>query len=145
MVVWCLILHFIADFLLQSREMGQKKSKEFKWWIYHILIQFTVFMVALSFFIGPEKAFYFSLFNAIIHGIIDGMIWNVYSWGVLQRTYKGQNFFPKGSIGDHEHKQAHIKKLKETWKYWEDHWFYSTIGLDQLLHSLTIVLLLEYL
>jgi hypothetical protein len=58
----------------------------------------------------------FAGLNALIHMIIDKNIWNAYKW--FRR-----------------------KEDKETFKYWEDHLFYSTIGFDQLLHVLTLVVL----
>ena len=56
--------------------------------------------------------------------IIDASIWNIYKWSVYLRD-----------------KTA----TKENWKYWEDSWFYTTIGFDQLLHGITIIAILEYL
>jgi len=109
------ITHFIADFILQSRTMGQRKSSSLKYLALHTSIIFLCFLP-----FGVE----FSACNAFIHAIIDNFIWNVYTASVYFRN-----------------KNA----TKENWKYWEDHLFYTTIGLDQLLHGLTIILLMEYL
>ena len=38
--------------------------------------------------------------------------------------------------------QIALQENIKNYKYWEDHWFYTTIGFDQLLHSATIILLL---
>ncbi|NVM46737.1 MAG: DUF3307 domain-containing protein [Candidatus Lokiarchaeota archaeon] len=114
-ILLALLVHFVADFILQSREMGQKKSSSIKWLSLHISIIFICFLP-----FGLE----FALYNALIHAIIDGSIWNLYKYSVYKRD-----------------KTA----TKETWKYYEDHWFYTTIGLDQFLHAATIVLLMEVL
>jgi hypothetical protein len=132
-----LIFHFIADFLLQSRAMGKKKSESFKMLLKHLGIIFGVFFVggALFFYylyfnipymkvdrltISLFCAFITSLLNTIAHGIIDANIWKLYKLSVYMRVKNDQNF--------------DVSK----WAYWDDSWFYSTIGLDQLLHVLTI-------
>lgn len=141
MIFWYLfVLHFIADFLLQSREMGKKKSKELKWWAAHISIQFLVFLFGLWDFVGPDVALKFAALNAIIHGVIDATIWNVYGWFVFQRTFKEAS---QGGIK--WQKKKHVEWLKKNWSYWEDHWFYTTIGFDQLLHTLTLLAVWNYL
>jgi len=108
-------IHFIADFILQSREMGEKKSSSFKWLSKHIGIIFICFLP-----FGIE----FALCNAFIHMLIDACIWNIYKITVYIRDKKA---------------------TKENWEYWKDGWFYDTIGFDQFLHGATIILLMEYL
>ena len=102
--IWILALHFIADFLCQSREMALKKSVD-----KHILFNhcFIIFIV-LS--LGTFNIL-FALFNAITHAFIDWNIWRVY------RINKQQDF-----------------------EFWKDHWFYVTIGFDQLLHTSLLML-----
>lgn len=114
-LILALLVHFIADFLLQSRTMGQKKSSSLKYLSMHIVIIFLCFL---------PFGLKFAAANALIHMLIDGTIWNVYKASVYFRD-----------------KSA----TPQTWKYWEDSWFYSTIGFDQLLHCITIVALMEYL
>jgi len=143
-LVYLVFLHFIADFILQSREMGQKKSKELKWWSLHVGIQFLVFLFGIWIFKGPDYALVFALWNALFHGMVDAVIWNLYGISVFYREYKG-NIHPSGSVADEIHKEEYKNKLKKNWKYWEDHLFYTTIGFDQLLHIATILLLVENL
>ena len=137
MLIWCMILHFIADFLLQSREMGKKKSSEPFWLAFHLWIQFNVFTAGLVFLTDPKTAIMFSLANAAIHGVIDWNIWRLYKLSAHLRIKKKSEQFNRSP----EVAAAHYEMGVKNWKYWEDHWFYATIGLDQLLHAATIIAL----
>lgn len=142
-------LHFIADFLLQSREMGKKKSSNIKFLCAHVGIQMLVFFVGLLLFTTPAFAITFAVVNGLIHGIIDALIWKGYalivwvqrgSW--MKANPKAINYMVKRAGGiDREPTDNELKDLMKTdFKYWEDHWFYATIGFDQFLHMSTIVL-----
>lgn len=161
-----LVLHFIADFLLQSREMGKKKSSEWRWLLKHLGIQFGVFMVVMPFLVAyklcdrgahewPEfmnspgfmtqfliplsltVGGMFALVNTLVHGLIDWNIWKLYKLSAYMRIKKEAkeiNASPEW-----------IAEMGKNWQYWEDHWFYATIGFDQLLHTATIVVLAFWL
>lgn len=129
MIVYLLILHYIADFLLQSRDMGKNKSSDPFVLTHHLIIQFAVFVLGLAPIIQWEYAVVFSVLNAAVHGVIDWNIWNLYKMSVMLRLKRNKEL-----LGGADH-----------WQYWEDHWFYSTIGLDQLLHTSTIILLAGWL
>lgn len=115
--------HFVFDFFLQSREMAVKKSSELKWLFKHLVWiwvgAFLPVIIVLGFFVGSSI---YTLLTAIgvatsiasIHGIIDWNVWRGYKY--LRR---------------HEN--------IETFQYWNDGLFYHTIGLDQMLHILTLV------
>ena len=138
-------LHFIADFILQPREMGRRKSecslKGLKYLLAHIFIVFSVFFVGLIIFAGWQFALIFAVFNAVLHFIIDAIIWKGYMYSVWKRRHKLLGY-DKGESPPRSDKE--IKKtLKVHFKYWEDSWFYATIGLDQLLHFSTIVFFIE--
>lgn len=139
LLAWCFVLHFIADFLLQSREMGKKKSVELTWLYKHLTVQFIVFFVGLVFFVDPANAMLFSLWNIVAHGVIDWNIWNLYKLSAYKRILAEvkENYW---TMSD-EAKKDWITESSKNWQYWEDHWFYATIGLDQLLHILTIIAL----
>lgn len=123
MTIAALILHFISDFLLQSREMGKNKSSNWFYLAQHLIIIFFAFL---------PFGLKFSTVNAIVHGLIDKNIWNVYKFFVMKRLRKNK-----------AHPLLEQKGVSSSWKYWEDSWFYSTIGFDQLLHTLTLVVLIE--
>lgn len=129
--VFLLTLHFIADFILQPREMGRKKSTDFDYWRWHVLIQFSVFFVGLVMWTkDPILALTIAGLNAFVHGAVDACTWRLYAWSVWKRRSKKGLPITRG-------------ELKKTFKYWEDHWFYVTIGFDQWLHISTIVVLWE--
>ncbi len=120
-LVLLLLAHFVADFLLQPRWMGTQKSSKIPVLLAHCAIQFAiVFLFLLPWY--PGEAFAVAALNTLVHGVVDWYIWNIYKFGVVIRN-----------------PETHPDELKKTWKYWEDHWFYATIGFDQLLHTLTLV------
>jgi len=115
-----LLLHWVADFVLQSRDMAKNKSSSVLWLLAHLTIQFLVFW--------PFTGWKFALANAAIHGLIDWNIWKLYKISVFLRS---KRFNPK---------QVPIKDFK----FWEDSLFYMFIGIDQFLHMSTIIGLLIY-
>lgn len=149
LLAYMMIIHFVADFLMQSREMGQKKSSEWRWLARHLLIQFSFFLFGLGVFslfaeISAQAMLLIPILNTIVHGIIDWNIWNLYKLSAHIRIKKDLAILDKIIVRDpmidHEGlmKEAYDEEVKN-WQYWNDHWFYSTIGLDQLLHCLTII------
>jgi hypothetical protein len=129
-----MVSHFVADFLLQSREMGKTKSTVFKVLCEHVIIQYLTLWAFLLFFVGPTLAVEISLCNALVHGLIDWNIWKLYKWSAKYRIEK--------RIDTHLFLKADgAVVLADKWEYWEDHLFYTTIGIDQLLHGLTLVAL----
>lgn len=141
MIEKLLLLHFIADFLCQPREMGTKKSSSLWWLSGHLAIQFVFF--------APFTSIKFALANCAVHGVIDWFIWRGYKWSVAKRLYDDEGFpwvqgesqgFPHHSLmSDPDH--SFIPPKPPEWRFWLDHWFYATIGFDQMLHGLTLVIL----
>ena len=118
MIAKLLVLHFIADFLLQTREMGKTKSSNPVMLAGHMLIQWLVFL--------PFTNGEFATVNMLIHGLIDWNIWRLDKYSVVQRF-----------------SQLHWKDPQQaaSYDYWNDSWFYNTIGFDQMAHGLTLVFL----
>lgn len=129
MIALLLVTHFVADFVFQSREMGKNKSSQPIWLLKHLSIQFGFFFGVLLLAAGLKVALLFALANTIIHGFIDWNIWRLYKLYAYKEIEKN----PKHPLL--------TGNILEPWQYWNDHWFYTTIGFDQLLHGLTIVLL----
>lgn len=135
-----LVTHFVADFLLQSRDMGKKKSSEPKYLIAHLAIQYAAFTLVLAPLYSFHVAVLFSLSNAAIHGVIDWNLWRLYKASAYARILKivAKKY---GMWSQPPENDPNVKAEIAAWQYWEDHWFYTTIGFDQLLHGLTLVLL----
>ena len=159
LLAYMMLIHFIADFLLQSREMGKNKSVYFPVLLQHVSIQLAAFAFLLTPFLGPKLAIIFAVSNAIIHGVIDWYIWRLYKLSVANRLLKileeddtckewpgfeSQAHHDMAMLGNASDEEK-VRLAAASWRFWEDHWFYTTIGLDQLLHALTIIFLFSVL
>lgn len=112
------VTHFFADFILQGRTMAQKKSSHLGWLTLHLLIQFFAFWAV-------TRSWQFALVNALIHGAIDWNIWRLYKTSVY---FRANRMDPR-------------RVPTADFKYWEDSMFYWFIGLDQMLHGITLIVL----
>lgn len=154
-LAYLFVLHFIADFIFQSREMGQKKSSEWRWLARHLLIQFSFFLFGLGFaslftdHLTAQAIVLIPILNTLVHGIIDWNIWRLYKlsagYRIKQQIYKDEEWSGErfAGIPSEEYMAKRMKEEATKWQYWNDHWFYTTIGFDQLLHALTIIFLVE--
>ena len=136
------ITHFLFDFVFQSREMGKKKSEDINFLLKHGGILFMGYMwAAYAICDNMADMLLMSGLIVLIHCIQDWYIWRGYKRLVKNKVTRKLQFynqmFPEGQ------KEAIEKKLQE-WKYWEDHKFYYTIGLDQTLHFITITLIYNW-
>lgn len=129
-VIYLAFLHLIADFVLQDREMGKKKSEKLQVLVHHCFFQFWVFYGGLILLDYDSGAIYkFVLLNALVHGVIDWNIWRVYKKFTMWQVKLGKRQNLTGRQG-HQNTE---------YRYWDDHYFYLTIGIDQFLHLATIV------
>lgn len=136
MIAKLLILHFIADFVLQTRDMGTKKSSEWRWLLAHLAVQFVIF--------APFTSVLFALANCAVHGVIDVSLWNIYKWTVKKRIHIDEHGNQCHSLLT-DRDTNFIPPKEPQWRFWEDSMFFMTIGFDQLLHGLTLVILAEWM
>lgn len=145
-----LVLHFIADFVLQPRAMGKLKSEKLLWLFGHLAIQTIIMGLGLYYFLGLKSTLLFTGLNTLVHGIIDWYIWKGYKKVTYLRLknsatktieYRIQTGDKNLEVVKDQLILDEIKHQADHWQYWEDHWFYVTIGLDQLLHVLTLIVL----
>lgn len=143
LLVYLFFLHFIADGPLQSREMGRKKSDSVTYLAAHVLIQYLTFLGGLMLAYkyttlipgdsNQERQLFVKglpLANAIVHGLVDLVMWKGYKLSVALR--KPKHLFGRPTEGS-----------ALMFKFWEDSWFFHTILLDQFFHLSTIVLITE--
>jgi hypothetical protein len=108
------IIHYIADYLLQSREIADNKSKNIKYLLIHgseytlsfgllIALSLVMFMQILPIILVIK----YSVINGVIHTIIDFFTSQLSSKFYAKKNYSG---------------------------------FFRVLGLDQLLHITTIIL-----
>lgn len=124
-----LVAEFVGDFLLQSREIALSKSSNLKSLGKHL---FAIFMCMAATGLGfGLPAVYLAGCYIVIHGVQDWFIWRAYKARLISR------------LGFDEMDLQHppIKEELERFQYWEDKAFYDTIGLDRLLHVLSIIVL----
>ena len=104
-LIYILIIHWVADFVMQSDKMAKGKSSSNRWLLAHTGT-YTLVVAALT--LQPLYA----IVNGVIHTIVD--------YGTSRLTSK---LWEKGDI----------------------HNFFVVIGLDQLIHMITLVLTYEVL
>jgi membrane-bound metal-dependent hydrolase YbcI (DUF457 family) len=120
-----LFIHFVADFLFQSRQMGVKKSRNIYWLVAHIYVYSIITFLGWIFFFNLNLKMSFELISLTVfsHFLTDYITSKISSKFYL--------------------KSKKSKSLKES-KYFE--WlFWSTIGFDQLIHSITLILTFKYI
>lgn len=128
-----LIVHWIADFRLQSDQMALKKSKENKWLTIHCLTYSTAFALAFVFFWGPRIAFEFACLTFIFHWVTDYF---------TSRTTTRLWFFKPIDV----HYNVGTKRYELYAQIGGNrHEFFCMIGLDQLIHAITLALTYKWL
>lgn len=114
--LWLLVVHFVADFMLQSDWMAQNKSKNWSALSIHILVYTMVLQVAcipLLWASFPfDKLRYYALINGVLHFATDAITSRI---------------------------------NKRLWEAKEVHWFFVGVGADQLIHQFTLALTLMWL
>jgi hypothetical protein len=117
--------------------MGKKKSEDINFLLKHGGILFMGYMwAAYAICDNIADMFAMSAVIVLIHCIQDWYIWRGYKW-LAKRQIARENF-------DGDMNNTWMDEELKIFKYWEDHKFYATIGLDQTLHFITIVLIYNW-
>ena len=124
-IIIILASHFVADFLCQSREMANKKSKSIRWLSEHVAtyalvctIVYTLLALPALLEQGKIGIYYFQSI--------------VYFLAITFVTHWITDFFMSKWT-------SRLYKSKEEWK------FFSVIGFDQFIHTSTLLLTYEYM
>ena len=142
-VAFFLFFHFVFDFWLQPRIMARKKSTDTKWLLGHVALYASGLAVAMYF---PLRDIYsFTFWNAIIVSLVFASI-------------NGTTHFAIDAVTSRISKYWYVKAQPNAWiegcsvprNVWEGsiacneydknmEAFWTTIGIDQLLHTLILL------
>jgi len=132
-VIFILLIHFIADFLCQTRTMATNKSSSIYWLSAHVgvytMVTFVGWILLFSIHDGfPNKTFGDFLLRMFV------TVWN-YGLPLVLLTYTTHwiTDFITSRITSNLYKKE---------KYFE---FFAVIGLDQFIHATTLLLTYGYL
>ncbi len=117
-----LVTHYIADFLLQTRWMADNKSKLISALSLHVVVYTIVLMIGSYFILDGKDFIIFSLINGVFHFMTDFF------------TSKATSFFARKAK---EYEKTNSKKAHIMW-----YLFFGMLGLDQLIHGVTLLLTL---
>jgi hypothetical protein len=117
-IIFLVVIHFICDFVLQSRQMAKNKSSSLKWLTVHVVTYATGFAILLALMsdlmvLGP-MLITFVVINALLHFLTDFS------------TSRTTSFC--------------YKQMKEQESDSWEHLFWIVIGLDQMFHIVTLIL-----
>ena len=112
-IIFILISHFIADFIFQTNNMAENKSSSNIWLSKHIVSYTTVLFLSMAFF--NFMFLDFSYYSIIVFSLVNGAIHFIVDYITSRAT----------------------KRLYEENRM---HDFFVVIGLDQLIHNITLLL-----
>jgi hypothetical protein len=157
------VLHFVADWALQSKEMSRNKSLKLKVLLQHASIHLAVFAIGLLLITSFKNAVMFALVNAAVHAIVDWYLWRGYKVSVLLRAHllipaekwkewgvsKASRLFPVltgyasavKQLTSTELGSKVMNYLLTEFKYWDDYIFGFMLGFDQMLHGVSLVII----
>lgn len=121
-------IHFVADFIFQSRTMGRNKSTNLYWLTTHVLAYTLATVIGWSLFVEFANfnlgfIFWLSVITFSTHWITDFLTSKLSGYCYLKSL---------------EHKKTKKGDFWE-WSFW------GIIGLDQFIHWATLALTYKYL
>ncbi len=70
--IFILLIHFLADFALQTDEQAKGKSIDPKWLTYHVGVYSIIWLMASWFYFGDfRQALFFAIVTFICHWVTD--------------------------------------------------------------------------
>lgn len=70
-LIWLFFIHFIGDFVCQSRYIAENKGMKFSILLLHVLIYISVIWLGLSFILPTIPLGKFLLLNYLLHVLTD--------------------------------------------------------------------------
>jgi len=159
-IAYVFVLHFVADWALQSKEMSRQKSNKLLVLLQHAGVHLVVFFFGALILLNPAQALMFSAANAAVHAIIDWYLWRIYKlsvfyrrhklipaekyeeWGITPKELDYKEYVEMLKNKDFSQDTDEMKYLKTEFKFWDDYWFGFMLGFDQLLHAMTIAIVI---
>jgi undecaprenyl pyrophosphate phosphatase UppP len=108
-IIALLFIHWVADFLLQTKDMAMNKSKDNYWLFVHVSVYSLTWLFIGIFFYDIKAVYLFTLTTFVAHFATDYI---TSRW---------------------------TSKLRIKEKYYGFPSFFSVIGLDQLLHYIQLI------
>lgn len=87
-IILIIFIHWIADFLLQTRKMATNKSTDNYWLLIHVFVYSTVWFFIGIFLYEPIRVILFSITTFIFHFITDYL-----TSRTTTKLYKKQNYY----------------------------------------------------
>lgn len=137
-----LTVHFLADFVLQSNWMAINKSKRWDALLLHTSVySLTFYVMALVAPLG--LVWHFTLVTFVLHTATDYVTSRLTSRLWFFRRHEGA-WQQDHAIDAYDHVTIVISN-PWTPTVGNRHWFFVVIGLDQLIHTYSLVLAWRYL
>jgi len=123
------ISHFIADFVFQTRKMGEGKGTSLKWLTIHVATYCAIFSLVSSWYLIPILGIMhfigYVIINTLCHFCTDFITSKMTSY-----------FYKKAEAAKADVSLTPDEKLKATQKHMKGFW--TTIGFDQVIHASTL-------
>jgi hypothetical protein len=124
--LWVFVLHYVGDWRFQTTWMALNKSKNWLalWW--HVSVYTSVMIFGAAWFLTPRAAVLFSLITCVTHFITDAITSRLTTryWFIRATTFVEGGYILNDAL-----------RTK----------FFNTIGIDQMIHYITLAVTLRYL
>lgn len=117
-IILIFVIHWVSDFLCQTHEMSLKKSKSILWLSYHVIVYTLMTTFLWSIFFG----------NMMINPLTTILL----IFGITFITHWITDYFTS-------------RWTSRLWEEKQVHNFFVIIGLDQLIHAITLLITFNYL
>ena len=108
-------LHWVGDFVLQTREMAENKCQSIKWLTLHVLVYSLTVSVPVA-----------ALFGSLFH-------WKALTWFGANFFFHWLTDFTTSKASAYFYQKGDTKS------------FFTVIGFDQFIHAATLIMLLSIL
>lgn len=145
-VTFLLLSHFVADFVFQTRQMGENKSTSFYWLSMHVLTYTVVLALTSSWYLIPLIGFFsflkFVALNGALHFVTDFITSKLSGYFYIKAEAI------KHEIKEIEEARNNVDLMDSSWKNEKELMinrvrmcmkkFWTMIGFDQFIHGATL-------